>query len=209
MKIKNLNRQEYISSTSNICHKSSKEFAKQALEYWDDYYSWADNPCLCLEKNGEDVCYLFYHLSQDKRYLIINNILTPNKHRYCGHAKFMLKTIFEKYSIGSVTQRVKMFCVSSSLKFYMKLGIDFWGVNKLGQYYTEFALPKNGIDGIYASMEKETLSTLYNREIKVIYEKLKLNGSEFNKKENEIFQKALLLMGKRYRFNELYNLIKS
>lgn len=204
---KTLTREQYLDSTSTITHKASKEFAKQALEYWDDYYSWADNPCLCLEENGEDVCYLFYHLSQDKRYLVINNILTPFEHRYNGYAKKILTLLFNKLSKGSPIQRVKMFCVSSSLKFYMKLGVDFWGVNRLGQYYTEFPIPKNGIDELKTLMKAETLSTLYNRELKTIYKKLKNNGTDLDEKEKLIFKDSLKLLGSRYRFKELYNLI--
>lgn len=207
MNIKTLTREQYLDSTSTITHIASKEFAKQALEYCDDFYSWDDYPCICLEEQGEDVCYLFYHLSRDKRYLTIDNILTPFEHRYKGYAKYMLGFLFQKFSKGSIIQRVKMFCVSSSLHFYMKLGIDFWGVNSLGQYYTEFPLPKNGIDEIKVLMKKETLSTLYNREIKALYKKLELNGSKLGEEESKIFNKSLKLMGKRYRFKELYDLV--
>ena len=56
-------------------------------------------------------------------------------------------------------------------------------------------------------MQEETLSTLYKRELKAIYKKLELNGSSFDEKEAKIFQKCLNIMGKRYRFKELYNLV--
>ncbi|MEA3352713.1 MAG: hypothetical protein U9Q33_02705 [Campylobacterota bacterium] len=207
MTIKNLNREQYLKSTSTIKHITSKEFSQQAYRYCNDYISWEDFPCLCLEENGKDVCYLFYHISKDKRYLTIDNILTPFEHRYKGYAKYLLTFLFNKFSRGSVIQRVKMFCVSSSLEFYMKLGIDFWGVNKLGQYYTEFPIPKNGIDEIRTLMKNETLKTLYNRELKAIYKKLELNGDSFDKKETLVFNRSLKLMGERYRFKELYNLI--
>lgn len=206
MNIKTLNKDQYIKSTSSITHTASKEFASQAFKYCNDFIDWDQFPCLCLENFGEDVCYLFYHLSKDKRYLTIDNILTPFNHRNNGYAKYLITFLLKKFSKGSIIERVKMFCVSSSLEFYMKLGIDFWGVNKLGQYYTEFPLPKNGIDEIDVLMKKENLSTLYKRELKVIYKKLELNGSEFNEKERKIFNRSLKLLGKRYRFKELYNL---
>jgi hypothetical protein len=209
MHTKNLNREQYLHSTSTINHNQSIEFAAQALEHWDNYFSWNDLPCICLEENGQDVCYLFYHLSKDKRYLTIDNILTPYEHRYNGYAKYMLAFLFRKFSQGSLIQRVKMFCVSSSLEFYMKLGIDFWGVNRLGQYYTEFPMPRNGIGEIEVLMKDETLSTLYNRELKVIYEKLKLNGDSFDEKEALVFQRSLKLLGKRYRFKELYDRVNN
>jgi len=207
MKIKNLTQEQYLKSTSAITHIASKEFAVQAYKYCDDFINWKEFPCICLEENGNDVCYLFYHLSRDKRYLTIDNILTPFEHRYNGHAKYLLTFLFKKFSQGSIIQRVKMFCVSSSLEFYMKLGVDFWGVNKLGQYYTEFPIPKNGMDELEVLMKNETLSTLYKRELKVIYKKLELNGSSFDEQETLIFNKSLNLMGKRYRFKELYDLM--
>ena len=207
MKIKHLNPEQYLQSTSSITHIGSKEFATQAYEYCNNFIKWEEFPCISLEVDNRIVCYLFYHLSKDKRYLSIDNILTDFEYRHNGYAKYLLSFLFKKFSQGSITQRVKMYCVSSSLKFYMKLGVDFWGVNHLGQYYTEFPIPKNGIDEIKTLMKNETLSTLYKRELQSIYKKLKLNGSSFNKNEKEVFDNSLKLLKNRYRFKELYNLI--
>lgn len=207
MKIKNLSPEQYLQLTSKITHTGSKEFAFQAYEYCNKFIKWDKFPCISLEVDNIVVCYLFYHLSKDKRYLSIDNILTDFEYRHNGYAKYMLSFLFKKFSKGSITQRVKMYCVSSSLEFYMKLGVDFWGVNHIGQYYTEFPIPKNGIDEIKTLMKNETLSTLYKREVQSIYKKLELNGRSFNKKEKEVFDNSLKLLKNRYRFKELYNLI--
>lgn len=95
-----------------------------------------------------------------------------------------------------------MFCVATSVQFYMKLGMDFWGVNTLGQYYTEFPMPKNHINEIPKLMENENLSTLSLEELNILYSKLGENGATFNKKEKDAFENCLLILGRRYRFSE-------
>lgn len=204
MKTKNLNREQYIASVAEIQHLSSQEFAQQSLKWWDSYYSWNKFPCLCLENDkGEDVCYLFYHISKNNQYLTIHNILTPFKSRFNGYAKEILTLLFNKILLQADIERVKMYCVSSSLKFYMNLGIDFWGVNKLGQYYTDFPMPDSSIKEIKELMRNEDLTQLSDKNRNTIYSKLQDNGTKFNEKETATFQKALILLKERYRFKEL------
>ncbi len=207
MTTKNLNREQYIASVANIQHSSSQDFAQQSLDWWDNYYSWNKFPCLCLEDDGKDVCYLFYHISKNNQYLTIHNILTPFNLRFKGYAKKLLTLLFNKILLHADIERVKMYCVSSSLKFYMNLGVDFWGVNRIGQYYADFPMPESNIKEIKELMVNEDLTQLTQKNRDNIYDKLKLNGTEFDNKENNIFQKSLLLLGKRYRFKELYDII--
>jgi hypothetical protein len=204
MTTKNLNREEYIASVASIEHSSSQEFAQQSLKWWDSYYSWNKFPCLCLEDdNGKDVCYLFYHISRNNQYLTIHNILTPFHSRFKGYAKKLLTLLFNKILLHADIERVKMYCVSSSLQFYMNLGIDFWGVNRIGQYYTDFPMPDSNIKEIKELMNNEDLTQISTKNRNAIYNKLQDNGSEFNKKEMLIFKKSLTLLKERYRFKEL------
>jgi len=208
MTTKFLNREQYLQSVMKMNHFQSLQFAKQSLDRWDDYFSWVKSPCLCLVDNdGLDVCYLFYYVSKDNKYLTIENILTPYPSRFNGYAKKMLTILFNTILLNSKIQRVKMYCVSSSLQFYMNLGIDFWGVNKIGQYYADFPMPKCDICEIKLLMSNEHFQTVSQDDRNVIYNNLKENGSLFDIKEKKIFDKSLLLLKKRYRFGELYDIV--
>lgn len=209
MTTKNLNREEYIQSIAHIKHAGSQRFAQQSLDWWDSYYSWNKFPCLCLEDNGEDVCYLFFHISRNNQYLTIHNILTPFESRFQGYAKQLLTLLFNNILLQADIERVKMYCVSSSLQFYMRLGIDFWGVNKIGQYYTDFPMPQSDINEIKDLMHNEDLTQLSDKNLHTIYGKLQDNGTNFNEKETATFNKSLLLLKERYRFKELENLFIS
>jgi hypothetical protein len=85
----------------------------------------------------------------------------------------------------------------------MNLGIDFWGVNRIGQYYTDFPMPDSNIKEIKELMNNEDLTQISTKNRNAIYNKLQDNGSEFNKKEMLIFKKSLTLLKERYRFKEL------
>ena len=89
----------------------------------------------------------------------------------------------------------------------MSLGIDFWGVNTTGQYYTDFAMPKFDIKEIHTLMHNEHFIDLSKEEIEVIYNKVKENGSLFDIKETQKFDKSLLLLKDRYRFQELHDIV--
>lgn len=184
-------------------HFESLKFAKQSLLWWDQYYSWTKSPCLCLEVNNHDVCYLFYTISKDNRYLTIHNILTPFIFRFHGYAKELLTILFHTILYDNKIERIKMLCVSSSLEFYISLGVDFWGVTSAGQYYTEFPIPKYSIDEIPDLMHNEDLKSLTPDELKSIYQKLKANGTMFDPKEKKIFINSLELLKDRYRYDEL------
>jgi len=208
VKTKLLNREEYLFSVTQMDHFESLKFAKQSLVWWDEYYSWTKSPCLCLEDNGFDVCYLFYTISKDNRYLTIHNILTPFIFRFNGYGKVLLSILIGKILFGTQIERIKMVCVSSSLEFYMNLGIDFWGVTKIGQYYTEFPMPKVDIKEIPNLMKNEHLTTLSTLELTTVYKKVQENGSSFNTKEKEIFCHSQLKLGVRYRYEELHNILQ-
>ncbi len=209
MRTKLLNREAYLASVTKMDHFESLKFAKQSLLWWDQYYSWTKSPCLCLEVNNKDVCYLFYTISKNNRYLTIHNILTPFIFRFHGYAKELLAILFHTILNNNKVERLKMLCVSSSLEFYMNLGIDFWGVTASGQYYTEFPMPKDTIDEIPKLMQDEDLKSLTNSELQLIHQKLEENGTMFDQNETKIFTKSLLILGDRYRYEELNTIIQN
>lgn len=195
-------RKEYLFSVQQIEDYDTLKFSKQALDWWDNYYSWIKEPPLCLKEDGKDMCYLFYSLSNDNEYLTIHNIFTPKKHRFKGFAYILLKYLFQIYSKNNI-KRFKMYCVSNSIKFYLKLGLKFWGVNAIGQYYCDFKMPKSKIDELKEIGNKENIENINLKNFKKIYEKLKLNGKEFDEKQTLIHKSCLNLMGEKYLFKDV------
>lgn len=208
MNTKLLNRQEYIDSATQMNHFKSLKFAKNALDLWDEYYSWEKNPCLALyhDHDSRAICYLFYHISKDNEYLTIDYLLTPQKHRDHGYAKAILSVLFNDILHNQNISRVKLSSVASSIKFYLKLGVDFWGVNSIGQYYTDFPMP-DSLSDIPNMMRDNHLSDLSDIKLNKIYDRLKSNGSLFENKELIAFNKSTHIMQGRYRFEELKKMI--
>jgi len=201
-----LNRQAYIDSVMEMSHFATLRFAKEALEWWDSYYDWGREPCVVLYEGEEAVCYLFYHISKNQEYLTIHNLFTPYPHRFHGYAKAMLKILFEGLKPFAI-ERVKLFAVSSSIRFYMKLGVDFWGVNTIGQYYSDFPMPQS-LEDIPYQMLHPSLEGLLPKRLDEIYAKLQSNGSAFEGKALVTFNLAKEQMQKRYRFEELKKMVE-
>lgn len=155
---------------------------------------------MCLIDNfNEHRCYLFYNISKDKEYLSIHNILTPKKYRKMGYAYTLLAHMFSELSNEEI-QRFKLWCVSSSVSFYNKLGLHYWGVNELGQYYCDFAMPKLSIKEIPSIIKDTKLKEFSTVKLNQIYEKIQQNGSEFSDKERRIYDNCVQKMKYRYRF---------
>ena len=202
MKTKLLNREEYLLSVTQMDHFESLKFAKQSLLWWDEYYSWTKSPCLCLEDNGFDVCYLFYTISKDNEYLTIHNLLTPNTHRSHGYAYQLLKHLFSHLSQNKI-KRFKMNCVSSSLDFYNKLGLEYWGINDLSQYYCDFKMPLLDISEIPQIVKDSKLSEISDERIMKIFEKLKNNGTTLEEKMIDKFEDSKEKLIGKYHFDLL------
>lgn len=185
MKVIELNREEYLISVKKIADFKSLSFSKNALEWWDNYYSWEKFPPICLinDKN-KHLCYLFYSISKDNEYLTIHNLLTPNIHRHNGYAYKLLKYLFNHLSNQDI-KRFKMNCVSSSLDFYNKLGLEYWGINDLSQYYCDFKMPNLDISEIPQIVKDSKLSELSDERVLQIFESLKNNGTTLDDKMKE------------------------
>jgi hypothetical protein len=203
MNVIELNRDEYLISVKKIADFKSLSFSKNALEWWDNYYSWEKFPPLCLiNAKNKHVCYLFYSISKDNEYLTIHNLLTPNIHRSYGYAYILLKYLFNQQSQNKI-RRFKMNCVSSSLDFYNKLGLEYWGINELSQYYCDFKMPLLDISEIPQIVKDSKLSELSDERIMQIFEKLKNNGTTLEEKMIDKFEDSKEKLIGKYHFDLL------
>lgn len=203
MHVIELTRDQFLESAQTIEDFDSLTFSKHCMDWWDNYFSWTKFPPLCLvDEEEEHVCYLFYNISKNNQYLTIHNLLTPKANRYNGYAKMLLTHLFEKVADQHI-ERFKMYCVSSSLFFYNKLGLEYWGINDLGQYYCDFKMPKKSIDEIPEIVANASLDEIDDAGILAIYEKLKNNGSELGDKRWEVYEDILDKFQDRYHFDKL------
>lgn len=207
MEVISLDRDEYLNSIKKITHYESLKFAKQALDWWDNYYSWSKFPCLVLTKNNQHISYLFFTISKNSEYLTIHNILTPKEFRGNGYAFNLLDELFCEFTNKTV-ERFKMFCVSSSISFYNRVGLNYWGVNTLGQYYSDFEMPSHSILEIPKIIKNTKIDDLKESKVKYIYDKVKSNGKEFEELEVLKHLEVMELMDKKYLFDELFIKIK-
>lgn len=198
-----LTRAQYLLSAQKIKDFDSLQFANQAMLWWDDYYSWSRFPPLCMRENDEDICYLFYEVSKNGEYLTIHNVLTPKVHRGKGYAFALLEHLFLTLTHKNI-ERFKLLCVSSSIDFYNKLGMNYWGVNHLGQYYCDFKMPRSSLLEIPQIVEETDVNEFTDENLLKIYEKVRLDGKEFDVKDKKIHDDCLKKMGKRYIFKKLH-----
>ncbi len=199
-----LDRDEYLESVQKIGDFDTLKFSKHALDWWDKYYSWKKFPPIALSLDGINKAYIFYHISKDKRYLTIHNLFTPKAYRTQGLAHELLDELFRIKS-GSEIERFKMFCVSSSLKFYNSIGLKYWGVNHLNQYYCDFKMPKENMSEIRQIVEESSASEFTDVEYKKIYKDLELGSDGFDDKQKDIYNKVTNMLGDRYINREFLN----
>ena len=95
-----------------------------------------------------------------------------------------------------------MFCVSSSLEFYNSVGMNYWGVNSLNQYYCDFKMPKHSITEMVQIVKDTSIEEFTKSEYDYIHRTLQLNGSEFNDKQTDIYNNSLKLLGDRYMHDD-------
>ena len=96
-----------------------------------------------------------------------------------------------------------MNCVSSSLDFYNKLGLEYWGINDLSQYYCNFKMPILDISEIPQIVRDSNLSELSDEKIIQIYEKLKNNGTKLEEKMTDKFEESKEKLEGKYHFDLL------
>lgn len=202
MKFKTLTRNLFLDSVTHISDMKTLKFAKEAMDLWDNFYSWEKWPPLCLIHDDMILSYLFYSTTKDNEYLIIHRILTPKQFRRKNYGHELFGYLFSKLSNTHI-KRFRMSCVSSSIPFYNDLGLNYWGVNDKGQYYCDFKMPIKKIEEIPLIVKEANILELSNAKVLKIYENLKDNGRSFNLEEKNIHDNCLDIMGEKYRFKEL------
>jgi len=100
-------------------------------------------------------------------------------------------------------KRFKLSCVSSSLDFYNKLGLEYWGINDLSQYYCDFKMPILDISEIPKIVKESSLDEISDEKILLIYESLKNNGTTFDEKMSEKFEESKEKLKGKYHFDLL------
>ncbi len=203
MQIIELTRNEFLESAQSIEDYKSLSFSKHCLDWWDAYFSWTKFPPLCLVDDEEEhLCYLFYSISKNNEYLTIHNLLTPKANRFNGYAKEILTYFFQKVASQNI-QSFQMYCVSYSLIFYSKLGLEYWGVNELGQYYCDYKMPKESIEEIPSIVQDFSFEEISDNTLLEIYEKLKNNGNNLVDKKLEVYEDCIESLQDKYQFEAL------
>ena len=203
MEIVKLSREEYLESVRKLDNFENLKFLKNALDLWDNYYSWEKFPPIALKVKNHYVTYLFYNISKDNKYLTINNILTPLKYRRNGYAYKLLDFLFSSLKTDKI-KRCKLYSVNNSIKFYNKLGLQYWGVNKQLLYYSDFKMPDH-ISNIEQINCEGSTDEFNDVELQDIYEKLKDNAESFDEKQVLLHNDCLKLMKSRFKFDDLSN----
>jgi len=194
-----LDRDEYLCSVKKIGDFDTLKFSKHSLDWWDEFYSWKKFPPIALSIDGINKAYIFYSVSKDSRYLTIHNLFTPKAYRHEGFAYNLLSELF-KIKSGIGIERFKMYCVSSSMDFYSSLGLKYWGVNSLNQYYCDFKMPNYNISEITQIVKDSSINELTDLEYNEVYKKLIDNGLDFDTKQKGIYNDVVKGLGKNYMF---------
>ena len=192
-----LDRDEYLYSVKKMGDYDTLKFSKQALDWWDDYFSWEEFPPMAISLDGINKAYLFYSISKDRRYLTIHRLFTPKAFRKQGFAQKLLGELFNIKSNTNI-DRFKILCVPKSLHFYNSIGLNYWGVNSLNQYYCDFEMPKHSMCEIAQIVKDTSTSQFTQKEYESIYKKLKDNGSNFNTKQTDSHKSSMEMLGERY-----------
>ena len=93
--------------------------------------------------------------------------------------------------------------MSSSLDFYNKLGLEYWGINELSQYYCDFKMPLLDIKEIPLIVKNSHLDEISDERILKIFDSLKDNGTTLDEKMSEKFEESKDKLKGRYHFDLL------
>jgi len=195
----NLNRNEYIASIEAIEDERTLRFANMCLLWWDKQYLWPKQDCIVLKnEEGEELCYVFYHVDRYREYMTIHNIFTPMQQRRKGHAHTLIKMIFDLAAKENVS-RFRLTSISNSLDFYLSLGLIYWGVNSVGDYYCDLPVPREGLDSLVTMIEGLETSALIGKSQAIIQKKIGGNMEKLTPEQTLICQGDMIKMGEHYR----------
>lgn len=197
-----LNREEYLHSISMIKDESTKKFALMALEWWDSFFSWNRNKCRVLTINKQHVAYIFSHNNKNKEYVTIHNIFTPLEFRRQNYGYTLLNEILKKAFQNNI-RRLKLSVIPKALPFYKKLGLVYWGINRVGDFYCDLPLNKNAILGIDEVVKNSSNQDLLGDRRDYILSKVQLNHRGLKEDAERLFLENKTFLGESYRYDEL------
>jgi len=206
--LEHLNRNDYIDSIAQIKDKKSFGFANLALHWWDRHFSWKVHGCITLSnEKKEHLCYIFYKIDRYNEYITIHNIFTPLQFRRKGYASQLFERVFQIADEKRV-RRFRITCVPQSLNFYLTLGLVYWGINRLGDYYCDLPLPKGGMPQIEQMVKNTDPEELAGEYIHNIVSKVKGNREKLDSAQSIIHEVHTKKLEERYLYDELMILKK-
>lgn len=198
-----LDRDAYIASVATIQDPKTVKFANMSLAWWDDHHLWYKQGCVVLcDAQQNHLCYVFYRTDQYREYMHIHNIFTPSVLRRNGYAFALLDMIFVLADEHHI-KRFKLTTISSSLDFYLALGLVYWGVNSVGDYYCDLPLPSGGISRLDAMVKSSDKATLIGKKLDSVYAKVQGNADSLSAAQTIIYDSDLLKMGENYMLETL------
>lgn len=204
--LSDLNRSAYISSIETIQDEKTAAFANMSLLWWDKHYLWASQACVVLKNaRNEDLCYVFYQVDRYRQYMTIHNIFTPLSQRRKGYAYTLLKMIFD-LAITNHVRRFKITSISTSLDFYLSIGLIYWGVNSVGDYYCDLPIPQEGLASIGMMIKSSDTPTLIGKNFDTIHNKIKGNDTNLSTAQTLVYNSDIAKMGDRYRLQGLLDI---
>nr|WP_320048724.1 GNAT family N-acetyltransferase [uncultured Desulfuromonas sp.] len=203
-----LDRSEYVKSIGQLKNDKSNGFAEMSLVWWDKKHGWYSQGCFALtDEQKLHLCYIFFKINKSTDYLTIHNIFTPDAHRRLGYAHILLKLVFD-HAIAHKMTRFNLTCISQSLNFYLALGLIYWGVNSVGDFYCDLPMPKDGLRGIKKMVAQQTDSELIGSEFATINHKTNDHNLHLTEQQDEVYQHDLLLLKSNYRREEFLEIRK-
>jgi predicted GNAT family acetyltransferase len=201
--LEHLNRTEYIDSISQIKDKKSLGFAEMSLNWWDRHFSWKAHGCIVLSNEKKvHLSYIFYKIDRYNECITIHNIFTPLMFRRQGYARKLFELVFKAAEEKNVS-RFRMTCVPQSLNFYLGMGVVYWGINKLGDYYCDLPLPRGGITQIEKMVQDSEPEALAGAHLQSIISKVKGNVEELNEKQTKVYEAHAKQVAESYLYDEL------
>jgi len=207
--IEYLNRKEYVKSIESIKDIKTVNFANMSLNWWDKKFGWYIKGCMVLtDAKKNHLSYIFYKIDRYNEYITIHNIFTPLAKRRNGYANTILAMIFD-LALSQKVNRFKLTSISKSLDFYTSLGLIYWGVNSIGDYYCDLPIPTNGLIGINFMVKNTNINTLIGNKLDNIYSKIKDNSENLTVSQTIIYNNDLIKLGESYMLNKILSIKSS
>lgn len=197
-----LNRNEYLIAIDQLEQDKSLRFAKMSLSWWDKLYGWHTKGCCVLtDEQNRHLCYIFFKIDKFNDYITIHNIFTPDVNRRRGYANILLEIIFD-LAVAKKVKRFRLTCISKSLDFYLALGLVYWGVNSVGDFYCDLPMPKDGLGGIKEMIIQRSIPELIGAEFATINNKINNNSLCLTAKQTQLYESDLLRLKENYLLSD-------